>query len=54
MSARPTIAAILAASAALVLPQIGAAAEWKPVKPIEFIATAGIQTGAGAIERSRR
>ena len=51
MSARPTIAAILAASAALVLPQI-AAAEWKPVKPIEFIATAGPGGGTDNLART--
>ena len=51
MSARPTIAAILAASAALVLPQI-AAAEWKPTKPIEFIATAGPGGGTDNLART--
>ncbi|MFL4988776.1 MAG: tripartite tricarboxylate transporter substrate binding protein, partial [Microvirga sp.] len=52
MSARPTIAAILAAGAALVLPQIAAAAEWKPVKPIEFIATAGPGGGTDNLART--
>lgn len=52
MSARSTIAAILAAGAALVLPQIAAAAEWKPVKPIEFIATAGPGGGTDNLART--
>ena len=46
MSVKSTIAAVAAASAALVLPQI-AAAEWKPTKSIEFVATAG--PGGGTV-----
>jgi putative tricarboxylic transport membrane protein len=51
MSVKSTIAAVAAASAALVLPQI-AAAEWKPTKSIEFVATAGPGGGTDNLART--
>ena len=50
MSVKFTLAA-LAGAATLLAPQI-AAAEWKPVKPIEFIATAGPGGGTDNLART--
>ena len=51
MSVKSTIAAVAAASATLLAPQL-ATAEWKPTKPIEFIATAGPGGGTDNLART--